>query len=120
MPKFGKLPKPVAQFVEAVNAGDLERLLSTFLEDALVNDELREHWGIEAIRRWAADELIAKALRIEVVEARAHYTHLIVSAEIDGDFDKLGLPNPLVHRFYFAQRRGKLAELTILPKAEQG
>ena len=118
MPKLKDLPKPVAQFIQGVNAGDLELLLSAFVQDAFVNDQLCEFWGAEAIRQWASQEVIGKSLTIDVIEARTHYAQLILSAQIDGDFDKLGLPNPLLQHFYFAQRGGKLVQLTILPKPE--
>jgi hypothetical protein len=36
------LPPLVAANVEATNSFDLERLLATFAEDALVNDQLRD------------------------------------------------------------------------------
>jgi hypothetical protein len=38
------LPPLVAAYVEATNSFDLERLLATFAEDALVNDQLRDYW----------------------------------------------------------------------------
>ena len=47
------LPTLVAAYVEATNSFDLERLLATFAEDALVNDQLRDYWGKPAIREWA-------------------------------------------------------------------
>jgi hypothetical protein len=30
---------------EATNSFDLEQLMATFAEDALVNDQLRDYWG---------------------------------------------------------------------------
>ena len=39
------LPPLMAAYVEATNSFDLERLIATFAEDALVNDQLRDHWG---------------------------------------------------------------------------
>jgi ketosteroid isomerase-like protein len=46
------LSPPVAAYVEATNRFDLERLLATFVDDALVNDQLRDYWGKPAIREW--------------------------------------------------------------------
>jgi hypothetical protein len=37
------LPPLVAAYVEATNSFDLERLLSTFAAEALVNDQLRDY-----------------------------------------------------------------------------
>src|SRR6202795_2336084 len=39
------LPRPVVAYVAATNAFDLDRLLATFADDALVNDQLRDYWG---------------------------------------------------------------------------
>ena len=44
------LPPLVADYVEATNSSDLERLMATFAEDALVNDQLRDYWGKPTIR----------------------------------------------------------------------
>ena len=44
------LPPLVATYVEATNSFDPKRLLATFAEDALVNDQLRDYWGKLAIR----------------------------------------------------------------------
>jgi len=47
------LPPLMAAYVEATNSFDLERLIATFAEDALVNDQLRDHWGkIQRTRLW--------------------------------------------------------------------
>jgi hypothetical protein len=47
------LPPLMAAYVEATNSFDLERLMATFAEDALVNDQLRDHWGkIQRTRLW--------------------------------------------------------------------
>jgi hypothetical protein len=37
-----ELPPLVAAFVEATNSFDLDRLMVTFADDALVNDQLRD------------------------------------------------------------------------------
>ena len=48
----------LAEFIAAVNAFDEDAIVATFADDALVNDAHREFWGREAIRRWAARELV--------------------------------------------------------------
>lgn len=116
-PKLDDLPKPVAQFVQAANTGDLAQLLPAFVEDAIVNDQLCEYSGIDEIRQWATQDVIERNLRIYVIEMRTHYGQVILTAQIDGDFDKRGLPNPLLLTFYFTQDRGQLVQLIILPKS---
>jgi hypothetical protein len=60
-------PRPVAAYVAATNAFDLDRLLATFADDALVNDQLRDYWGKTAIREWAERDIIGERLTINVV-----------------------------------------------------
>ena len=89
------LPPLVATFVEATNSADLERLVTTFADDALVNDQLREYRGRAAIREWAARDIIGQRVTMYVVSDVEHYGHAIVTANVDGDYDKRGLPDPL-------------------------
>jgi hypothetical protein len=73
-------------------------MVAAFASDALVNDIQREFWGPDAIRRWADREIIGD---------------VIVSAAVDGDYDKTGLPDPLVLTFYFSLDGGQISRLII-------
>ena len=120
MPTFRRLsdvralPRPVAAYVAATNAFDLDRLLATFADDALVNDQLRDYWGKTAIREWAERDIIGERLTMNVVGVIEHYGNLILTANIDGDFDKRGLPEPLVLAFYFTPHDDQIVQLIIL------
>ena len=48
----------IAQYIAAVNAFDADAIVSTFAEDAFVNDVHREFWGMDAIRRWVEKEVV--------------------------------------------------------------
>jgi hypothetical protein len=111
---ISQLPPAVAAFVHAINLGDLDALLATFVDDALVNDQLRDYWGKEAITAWAARDIIGERLTLEVVATVEHYGHSIVTAHVDGLFDKRGLPDPLVLVFYFSSYDNKIVQLIIL------
>jgi len=108
------LPRPVAAYVAATNAFDLDRLLATFADDALVNDQLRDYWGKAAIREWAERDIIGARLTMNVVGVIEHHGNFIVTANIDGDFDKRGLPEPLVLAFYFTPHDDQIVQLIIL------
>ena len=43
------LPEPIAALVAATNVYDLDALLATCVDDALVNDQFQEYWGKQAI-----------------------------------------------------------------------
>lgn len=112
--KMPVMPSVVAAFVNAINAFDLESLMVTFVDDALVNDQLREYWGKSSIRDWAVREVIGDRLTMFVVRVLEHYGSHIVTANVDGDYDKRGLPDPLVITFYFSTVGDKVAQLIIL------
>jgi ketosteroid isomerase-like protein len=108
------LPPLIAAFVEATNSFDLERLMVTFADDALVNDQLRDYWGKSAIRNWAERDIIGEKLTIAVTTVVKHYDNFVVTADIDGNFDKRGLPDPLVLAFYFTPHDDRIIQLIIL------
>ncbi|WP_395678123.1 hypothetical protein [Inquilinus sp.] len=108
------LPPVVAAFVRAANCLDHEALLATFAGDALVNDQLRDHWGKPAIRDWAAREIIGERLTIHVVDVVEHRSHVVVTANVNGEFDRRGLPDPLVLSFYFSLLGDEIEQLIIL------
>src|SRR2546421_6906097 len=68
----------MAQHIAAVNAFDTNAIVSTFADDAFVNDNHREFWGIDAIRRWVEKELVGDKVTIDVREVVDHYGDTIV------------------------------------------
>jgi hypothetical protein len=109
-----ELLAPVSTFIYATNTLNLDMLLATFADDALVNDQLRDLWGADAIRKWATHDIIGIRMAMYVVKAVEHYGHVIVTANVDGDYDKRGLPQPLVDTFYFSMFGDKIVQLIIL------
>ena len=108
------LPPSVGAYIRASNLGDLDALLATFVDDALVNDQLTDYWGRQAIASWAARDIIGERLTLNVVKSIQHYGNSIVTAHVDGLFDKRGLPDPLVLAFYFSSYDNKIVQLIIL------
>jgi hypothetical protein len=108
------LPPLLSAYVDATNSFDLEGLLGLFADDALVNDQLRDYWGKAAIREWAAREIIGETLTMGVTKVIEHYGNFIVTADVDGAFDKRGLPDPFVLAFYFTPHADKIVQLIIL------
>jgi hypothetical protein len=104
-------------YVEATNSFDLERLMATFAEDALVNDQLRDYWGKPAIREWAKRDIIGERLTMNVTKVINHYGNFIVTAKVDGNYDKRGLPDPLVLAFYCRCARSGWRPVRRLPLA---
>ena len=104
----------LAEHIAAVNAFDEDAIVATFADDALVNDAHREFWGREAIRRWAARELVGDRVTIAVTEVLHHHGDTIVRGRYDGDYDKTNLPDELILTSYLIVRDGKIVTLIII------
>lgn len=109
-----KLPAPVSAFVLATNTFDLDALLETFSDDAIVNDQLREYRGKAAIKNWAIQDIVGIRVTMYVVGVTEHHGHAVITANADGDYDKGGLPDPLVLTLYFSLHGDKIIQLIIL------
>jgi ketosteroid isomerase-like protein len=108
------LPPVVTEFIDAVNAFDTDRIVRTFAADAYVNDNRREIWGTDAIRRFVAKEFVGDHVTMEVREVIDHYGDIIVRAKFDGTYDKASLPEELVMTSYFAVRDSKITSLAVI------
>src|SRR6202022_559539 len=95
------LPAPVQTYITAVNAFDADAAIAAFSDDAVVNDIRREFSGLNAIRAWLDREIIGDKVTMNVTSIRMRHALVIVDAEMDGDYDKDGLPDPLVLTHYF-------------------
>jgi len=104
----------LAEHIAAVNAFDEDTVVATFADDALVNDAHREFWGTEAIRRWAARELVGDRVTVEVTEVLDHHGDTIVRGRYDGNYDKTNLPDELILTNYFTVRDGKIVTLIVI------
>jgi hypothetical protein len=108
------LPAPVAAYVAATNAFDIEAFMANFADGALVNDHCNEFPGLAAIRDWAQREIIGDRVTMQPVEATTRGSGVAVTASIDGNFDKTGLPSPLLLTFCFTIDDGHIVQLGIV------
>ena len=105
----------IAEHIAAVNAFDEDAIVATFADDALVNDARREFWGIEAIRRWVAREMVGDKVTLQVTEVIDHHGDTVVRARYDGEYDKTNLPpGDLILTNYFTVRDGKIITLIVI------
>ncbi|MEO8883671.1 MAG: nuclear transport factor 2 family protein [Devosia sp.] len=108
------LPTIIRRFVAALNSFDEAALLATLADDAFINDAQREFWGKPAIAAFMRKELIGPKVTMAVTDFRGHHELLAVDAWIDGEFDKAGLPHPLILTFYFTIEAGLISTLFIM------
>ena len=110
----GEIPDVIAAHIAAVNTFDLDAIMATFADDALVNDAQREFLGAESIRAWARRELVGDKVTMAVTEVAHHRALTIVRARYDGDYDKTNLPADLILTNYFTVADGAITSLVIL------
>ncbi len=111
------LPHAVYRFIAGVNAGDAGDALAAFDGDALVNDQLRDYNGHAAIAGWLRDELLADRVHFGIADIVRRNDNIVVTAHLDGTFDKRGLPEPLVVTLYCSLHAQRIAQLIVLQKA---
>jgi hypothetical protein len=107
------LPGPIASYLRAVNLGAKEEFPASFADDAVVVDVNRELRGLEAITAWADADIFGAHVRFDVVDVTERQGRTTVRVEIDGTFDRTGLPDPLVMSHEFTVVKGKITELRI-------
>lgn len=104
----------VAEFVGCLNGGDLDALADLFVEDAHVNDQLRNFWGRDAITGWLERELIGEHVKLGVRRVRKHYGTVIVDAGMTGDFAVTGIPQPLGVDLHLTIQGDRIVRLLVL------
>src|SRR2546427_12859781 len=109
-----ELPPIVAEHIDAVNAFDTDRIVNTFAADAYVNDNHREIWGADAIRKFMDKEIVGYRVTMQVREIIDNYGDIIVRAKWDGTYDKTNLPDELIVTSYFSIRDNGIVSLTII------
>ncbi|GAA5193596.1 hypothetical protein GCM10023322_56000 [Rugosimonospora acidiphila] len=109
-----RLTGVVAAHVAAVNALDTDAIMSTFADDAYVNDARREFVGAAAIRRWVEREMVGDHVTIDVREVLDHHGDTIVRGAYDGTFDRTNLPKEVVLTNYFSVRDDKIISLVVV------
>jgi len=109
-----KLPQPVETYFNASNVPDPSAFLSIFDKDAIVVDEGHEYQGAAAIKEWSEQHHFSTKLIMEATNVVQIHNKTIITAKIDGDFDKTGLPDPLLLDFHFTVAEDKITRLIIL------
>jgi hypothetical protein len=108
------LPAPVSAYIAATNAFDIDAFMATFADNALVNDHRNEFADPTTIRDWARREIIGDRVTMQPVDATRRGSAVAVTARIDGNFDKTGLPDPVLLTFYFTVDDERIVQLVIV------
>jgi hypothetical protein len=80
----------------------------------MVNDHRVELRGLAAIREWTEREIVGDKVTMYVTQSIQQYGNVIITAHMDGEYDKSGLPDPLVLTFYFSVHADRVVQLIIV------
>jgi ketosteroid isomerase-like protein len=103
------LPAPISNYFEAVNAQDVDAMLSAFSDEASVHDEGQEMNGRAAIREWVDDT--TRKYRVTLTPTGVHQAdeRTIVAAQVSGNFPG----SPIELRYHFTISGEKIGRLEI-------
>jgi hypothetical protein len=95
-----ELPPLAESYVRATNEHDAAAFLGLFADDAVVDDGGREFRGLAAIKEWSDREIFAARVTLEVLGAAVRDGETAITTKVDGNFDRTGLPDPviIIHR----------------------
>jgi hypothetical protein len=104
-----QLPPLIEKYVRATTSHDPASFVSLFAADAVVDDIGREFRGAAAIKTWSDREIFD--VQVTVVDFANRDGEAIITAKVDGTFDRTGLPDPLILVHYLAVKDDKIVRL---------
>ncbi|MBF9072775.1 nuclear transport factor 2 family protein [Streptacidiphilus fuscans] len=108
------LPDVVAAYIDAVNAFDVDAVMATFADTAVVNDAHHEFADPAAIRAWVSREIVGDKVTMDVTEVVSRPGLTILRARYDGAYDKTNLPDELVLTNYVTVADDGITSLIIV------
>jgi hypothetical protein len=106
-----ELPSLASEYVRAINEHDPAAFIALFAEESVVNDAGREFCGLAAIRAWSKSDIFDPNVTLEVIRFSGRNGDVAVTTKVDGNFDRTGLPNPVIIQHHITGEAG-IAELT--------
>src|SRR4029079_9657373 len=81
-------------------------------ENATVNDAGREFRGLAAIKKWSDREIMDAQVRFDVLDIAQSNDEVTVTTKVDGNFDRTGLPDPVIISHHITAAGDKIVGLT--------
>ena len=107
-----QLPSIAAAYIRLINEHDSAGFIALFADGAAVNDIGREFRGIPAIKEWSEREIFAPLVTLEVRDVADRDGKSVVTTKVDGNFDRTGLPDPVIIDHVMTVAGGKIVGLT--------
>ncbi|MDF2804766.1 MAG: hypothetical protein K0S61_4671 [Anaerocolumna sp.] len=110
---INQIPQIINNFITASNKPDPVGYVNCFTEDAVVIDEGQTRKGKDAIKKWSDQYHFAAHVTLEPREVKEDINEITVTCKLDGDYDKTGLPDPLLLDYHFHIKNDLITYLTI-------
>jgi hypothetical protein len=108
-----KLSSPAAAaYVRSINDHDRAAFNALFDDGAVVNDVGREFRGPAAIKAWSDREIFDAQVTLQVIQVADRDGQTILTTKVDGNFDRTGLPDPVIIDHHITTKDGKIVALT--------
>ena len=91
-----QLSQIAAAYTRTINNHDAAAFIVLFADGAIVNDVGREFRGRAAIKEWSDREIFAARVTLEVLNVADRDGETVVATKVDGNFDRTGLPDPVI------------------------
>jgi len=111
-----QIPHLANEYVEVTNNSEPARFLALFADDAIVHDAGRVHRGRAAIRDWSQREIFDVQVSIDVLDVAERDGRTVLTTKVDGNFDRTGLPDPVIIEQRFRFEGNAIQELECVLK----
>src|SRR5258707_14347366 len=105
---MGKFPPAAEVYVRSINDHNPAAFNALFAEGAVVNDAGREFRGRAAIKAWSDREIFDAQVTLEVLNAVDRDGETVVTTKVDGNFDRTGLPDPVIIDHHITAEGGRM------------
>jgi hypothetical protein len=102
------------EYVRSVNDADPAAFHSLFADGAEVNDAGRQLKGKTEIIAWSNRDIFDAKVTFEVLDVAERGNETILRTKVDGNFDRTGLPDPVLIDQHFQSEAGKIVTLTCM------
>lgn len=107
-----QLPPTASAYVRSINDHDADAFIALFDDGAVVNDAGRVFRGTTAIKAWSDREIFAAQVTLDVIAVSDLKGDTIVTTRVDGNFDRTGLPDPVIINHHITVVGGMIVGLT--------
>ncbi len=99
-------------YIRATNNHDAAAFIALFADGAVVDDAGREFRGRAAIKDWSDRDIFGARVTLELIDRANSDGETVLTTKVDGDFDRTGLPDPVIITHRITVAGDKIVELT--------